>query len=79
MVMLRILCQVQSRLGCVCPVAEKRKELFKLVNGNAFYSPLQWPSWVRRAFWEKRLSDGYSFKMMLFLAGNSLDPHIVCK
>ena len=57
-------------------IVTKRKELFTLVNGDVFFSLSQWPSWARRTFWEKPLSDEDSFKMMLFLIGNGLDPRM---
>lgn len=60
-------------------IVEKRKELFNLVNNDAFYSLSKGPSWARRTFWEKPLSDEDSFKMMLFLVGNGLDPCIAGK
>ena len=53
-------------------IVEKRRELFRLMNSDAFYIISQWPSLVVNTFWENLLSDEDSFKMMLFLIGNRL-------
>lgn len=51
--------------------------LFKVINGDAFYSLSQWPLWVKRIFLEKPMSDKGTFTTTLFLVGNGCSPDIV--
>ena len=60
-------------------IAEMRKELFKLMNGDVFYTMRQWPQWVQTAFWRNPIGDTETFKLALFFIGNGCEPSIVKK
>lgn len=60
-------------------ILERRAELFKLINGDVFYSMSQWPSTLRRDFWQKPLNDSDSFKLLLFLIANGLEPKLAAE
>lgn len=60
-------------------ILERRAELFKLINGDVFYSTSQWPSTLRRDFWQKPLNDSDSFKLLLFLIANGLEPKLAAE
>ena len=57
-------------------VVERRMELFKVIDGDAFFSMREWPASFRRDFWRKPIGDEGSFKLMLFLIGNGLEPKL---
>ena len=55
-------------------VVERRTKLFQIINGDVFFPLKEWPLALRLCFWSKPISDEGSFKMMLFLIRNGLDP-----
>lgn len=58
-------------------VMERRLDLFRVINGDAFF-PLQvWPQDMKRIFWSKPHSDLDTFKIMLFAVGNGCSPCLI--
>ena len=58
-------------------IVEKRRELFKAINGDAFFPLKDWPKDLRKLFWMKPLSDSETFKLMLFCLGNGCSPSLI--
>ena len=54
-------------------------ELFKIINGDAFFPLKTWPEELQRAFWRKPVGDKETFKMMLFALGNGCPPFLMSK
>ena len=57
-------------------VIQRRTEMFELINGDVFFPLREWPLATQLLFWEKPLTDGGSFKLMLFLIENGLAPKL---
>ena len=53
-------------------VVEERKQLFRLLNGDAFFPEKSWPK-------EETNRCKESFKLMLFLHGNGCNPEIISR
>ena len=51
-------------------IVEKRRELYHLLNGDAFYPSKNWPKDTLSIFWKKPIGDLDTFKLMLFFIGN---------
>ena len=51
-------------------VVEERKQLFRLLNGDAFLPEKSWPKDIRLIFWKKPMGDKETFKLLLFFHGN---------
>ena len=47
-------------------IVEKRRELFHLLNGDAFYPSKNWPRDTIPIFWKKPIGDLDTFKLMFF-------------
>ena len=60
-------------------VVERRTKLFQIINGDFFFPLKEWPLAMRLCFWSKPISDEGSFKMMMFLIGNGLDPRLAAE
>lgn len=55
-------------------VSDRRRELLKDLNGNAFFSLKLWPKEMQAVFWKKPMGDKETFKLALFLIGNGCAP-----
>ena len=60
-------------------VVEERKQLFRLLNGDAFFPEKSWPKDIRLTFWKKPISDKETFKLLLFFHGNGCNPEIISR
>ena len=60
-------------------IVEKRKELFKFINGDAFFPLSSWPRDMQLIFWKRPISDEESFKLLLFFIGNGEGAHVDLK
>lgn len=60
-------------------IVERRTELFRVIDGDAFFSMKEWPESLKRVFWKKPTSDSDSFKLILFLIGNGLEPKLAAE
>lgn len=58
-------------------VTEERLDLFKEINGNAFFPVKWWPSDMQLTFWKKPINDRDTFKLALFLLGNGCSPYLL--
>ena len=56
-----------------------RKELFKVINGDAFFPLKSWPRDIQLIFWRKPMTDRETFKLVLFLLGNGCAPDLICQ
>lgn len=55
-------------------MSDRRRELLKDLNGNAFFSLKLWPKEMQAVFWKKPMGDKETFKLALFLIGNGCAP-----
>ena len=55
---------------------EKRKELFNCINGEVFFPLSLWPPELERAFWQKPIGDGDTFKLIIFFVENGCPPTV---
>ena len=55
-------------------VSDRRRELLKDLNGNAFFSLKLWPKEIQAVFWKKPMGDTETFKLALFFIGNGCAP-----
>ena len=60
-------------------VVEERKQLFRLLNGDAFFPDKSWPKDTRLIFWKKPKGDKETFKLLLFFHGNGCNPEIISR
>ena len=60
-------------------VVEERKQLFRLLNGDAFFPEKSWPKDIRLIFWKKPMGDKETFKLLLFFHGNGCTPEIISR
>ena len=51
-------------------VIAERRELFVIINGDAFFPLSSWPRDLRLALWKKPIGDRETFKLSLFCLGN---------
>ena len=51
-------------------VSDRRRQLLKDLNGNAFFSLKLWPKEMQAVFWKKPMGDTETFKLALFFIGN---------
>ena len=58
-------------------VIAERRELFGIINGDAFFPLSSWPIDLRLAFWKKPIGDRETFKLMLFCLGNGCSPPLI--
>ena len=56
-------------------IIQERLELFKDINGNAFFPVKWWPKDMQLTFWKKPIGNSDTFKLVLFLLGNGCSPH----
>ena len=55
-------------------VSDRRRQLLKDLNGNAFFSLKLWPKEMQAVFWKKPMGDTDTFKLALFFIGNGCAP-----
>ena len=60
-------------------VVEERKQLFRLLNGDAFFPEKSWPKDIRLIFCKKPMGDKETFKLLLFFHGNGCNPEIISR
>ena len=60
-------------------VSRERADLFKTLNGDAFFPIKLWPDEMRMAFWRKPIGDKDTFKLVLFCIGNGCSPNLISK
>lgn len=60
-------------------VISERRELFKIINGDAFYPLKAWPKEYRPIFFAKPIGNKDAFKLMLFCLGNGCSPELITK
>ena len=58
-------------------VADKRRDLLKLLDGDVFYSINRWPQVIKQVFWRKPMSDVEVLKTLLFFLGNGCPPSFI--
>ena len=73
MVTLKMYCQ-EIRLLSKKEVSDRRRELLKDLNGNAFFFLKLWPREMQAVFWKKPMRDTETFKLALFFIGNGCAP-----
>jgi len=56
---------------------ERRRELMKIIDGEAFFPPKSWPKELKLIFWNKPIKDEETFKLLLFLIGNGCSPDLI--
>lgn len=59
-------------------VVQQRREIFKTLNGDAFFPLKRWPEDMRLMFWKKPIGDKQTFKLLLFCIGNGCSPELIC-
>ena len=60
-------------------IIQERQDLFKDINGNAFFPLKWWPGDMQLMFWKKPIGDSDTFKLLLFLLGNGCSPYLLLK
>lgn len=60
-------------------VSQERADLFKILNGDAFFPLKSWPKDMKMAFWQKPIGDRDTFKLTLFFLGNGCSPNLISK
>ena len=55
-------------------VSDRRKDILKDLNGNAFFPLKLWPKEMQAVFWKKPMGDTETFKLVLFFLGNGCAP-----
>ena len=60
-------------------ITQERIELFKVINGDAFFPLKTWPEDMRKTFWNKPIGDVGTFKLMLFALGNGCSPNLMVR
>ena len=67
----------QVRLLSKQEIIAERRELFQIINGDAFFPLKWWPEEYQRMFWAKPIGDKETFKLMMFCLGNGCAPHLI--
>ena len=60
-------------------VINARRDVFKAINGEAFFAIRRWPQDIELIFWKKAISDQGTFKLVLFLLGNGCAPELISR
>ena len=60
-------------------VSRERADLFKTLNGDAFFPIKLWPEEMRMAFWRKPIGDKDTFKLVFFCIGNGCSPNLISR
>ena len=70
----------EIRMLCKEEIVQEPKELFKLINGDAFFPALScWQKDMQLIFWKKPMGDEESFKLLLFFIGNGAGPTLILR
>ena len=67
----------EIRLLSRAEVVEERRQLARLIDGDAFFPIKLWPKEMRLIFWKKPMGDTETFKLVLFLNGNGCEPNLI--
>ena len=57
----------------------RRKQLFRVLNGDAFFPEKSWPNDIRLMFWKKPIGDKETFKLLLSFHDNGCNPEIISR
>ena len=57
-------------------VSDRRMDLLKDLNRNAFFPLKLWPRDMQTVFWKKPIRDTETFKLVLFFNGNGCAPQL---
>lgn len=60
-------------------IVQERTELFKVINGDAFFPIKTLQEDMRETFWQKPIGDVGTFKLMLFGLGNGCPPNLMLR
>ena len=59
-------------------MVEERRQLTRLIDGDAFFPLKSWPKEMRLIFWKKKtMGDTETFKLVVFLIGNGCEPSLI--
>ena len=58
-------------------IIAERRELFQIINGDAFFPLKWWPEVYQRMFWAKPIGDKDTFKLMMSFWWNGCAPHLI--
>lgn len=72
---LRFLSQSVAHMS-YATVSHQRMELFRLIDGDAFYPLRKWKKLFIRMFWDKPMTDRSTFQLFLFLVCNGCSPQL---
>ena len=64
---------------CKEEIVQERKELFKFIDGDAFFPLSSWPKDMQLIFCKKPMGDEESFKLLLFFIGNGWGPTLISR
>ena len=64
----------EIRVLCKEEVVRERIELFKFINGDAFFPLSSWQKDMQLIFWKRPMGDEESFKLLLSFSGNGGGP-----
>ena len=67
----------ETRLLSRAEVVEERRQLTRVIDGDAFFPLKSWPKEMRLIFWRKPMGDTETFKLVLFLIGNGCEPTLI--
>ena len=56
--------------------SDRRRDLLKDLNGNAFFPLKRWPREMQAVFWKKPVGDTETFKLAFFFIGNGCAPQL---
>ena len=60
-------------------VVNARRDVFKTINGEAFFAIRRWLEDIQLIFWKKPISDQGTLKLALFLLGNGCAPDLISR
>ena len=60
-------------------VVEERRQLVRVIDGDAFFPLKRWPKDMRLIFWKKPTGDTETFRLILFLLGNGCAPTLIAR
>ena len=67
----------ETRLLSRAEVVEEKRQLTRVIDGDAFFPLKSWPKEMRLIFWRKPMGDTETFKLVLFLIGNGCEPTLI--
>ena len=78
MATLKLYCD-EIRMLCKEEIVQELKELFKFINGDAFFPLSCWQKDMQLIFWKKPMGDEESFKLLLFFIGNRVGSTLISR